>query len=154
VSKELDTSAQPQSLAESLSMAQPQITRTSLEGYSGLSRWLHWTIAVLVLVTVPAAMGMARMGDGPAKETLYVLHTSIGVTIFVLMIGRLINRMSSGWPPHEPTLEQWQRKLSRAVHTLFYILLLAMPMVGYLGNAAAGNATPFIGLVNYSANHR
>lgn len=89
---------------------------------------------------------MARLADGPTKDGLYNLHKSIGVLIFLLMAARLINRMSSGWPPHEPSLPDWQRTLSRAVHISFYALLLVMPIGGYLANSAYGAGTPFFGL--------
>lgn len=44
-------------------------------------------------------------------------------------------------------MPDWQRTLSRAVHISFYVLLLAMPIGGYLANSAYGAGTPFFGLV-------
>jgi len=51
-----------------------------------------------------------------------------------------------GAPIAEPGIERWQKAVSSAVHTSLYVLLLAMPIVGYIANSAYGAPTPFFGL--------
>jgi cytochrome b561 len=115
-------------------------------GYPSTSKWLHWLIAACVLVTLPVSLAMVRVGEGPAQDVLYNFHKSLGILILVLMLLRLINRLVAGAPAPDPTLEPWQRTLSSAVHGLLYVLLLAMPVVGYVANSAYGAPTPFFGL--------
>jgi cytochrome b561 len=115
-------------------------------GYPPTSKWLHWLIAACVLVTLPVSLAMVRVGEGPAQDALYNFHKSLGILILVLMLLRLINRLAVGAPAPDPTLEPWQRALSSAVHGLLYVLLLAMPVVGYVANSAYGAPTPFFGL--------
>ena len=119
---------------------------TRTDGYPSTSKLLHWLVAACVLATLPVALLMVRVGEGPTQNALYNFHKSLGVLILVLMVLRLINRLAVGAPVPDPTLEPWQRKLSSAVHGLLYVLLLAMPVVGYVANSAYGAPTPFFGL--------
>ena len=114
--------------------------------YPATSKLLHWLIAASVLTTAPVAIAMGRVAPGPTQDSLYNLHKSLGVLIFVLMALRLINRLTVGAPIADPAIEPWQKALSAIVHTLLYILLLAMPIVGYVANSAFGAPTPFFGL--------
>lgn len=121
---------------------------TRIDGYPGTSKLLHWLVAACVLTTAPVAIAMGRVGPGPTQDSLYNLHKSLGVLIFVLMILRLINRIVKDAPIPDPSIEPWQRAVSSAVHGLIYVLLLAMPVVGYIANSAFGAPTPFFGLFN------
>lgn len=115
--------------------------------YPSSSKWLHWLVAISVLTTAVVAIAMANfVQPGPTHDFLYNFHKSLGALIFVLMALRLINRLVLGAPMAEPGIEPWQKALSSAVHGLLYLLLLAMPVVGYIANSAYGATTPFFGL--------
>jgi len=62
------------------------------------------------------------------------------------MVLRLINRLAVGALSAEAGIEPWQKAVSSIVHTSLYVLLLAMPIVGYIANSAYGASTPFFGL--------
>ena len=115
-------------------------------GYSGFHKLLHWLVALSVLTTVPVALAMGRAAPGPMQDNLYNFHKSLGVTIFVLMVLRIISRVTAGAPAPEPTLNRFQRAASSAVHGLLYLLLILMPINGYVANSLFGAATPVFGL--------
>ena len=119
---------------------------TRTDHYPATSKLLHWLVAICVLTTAPVAITMTRLSEGPTRDTLYNFHKSLGVLILILMTLRLINRLAAGAPIPEPGIERWQQAVSSVVHTLFYVLLLAMPIVGYIANSAYGAPTPFFGL--------
>jgi cytochrome b561 len=119
---------------------------TRTDHYPATSKLLHWLVAICVLTTAPVAIAMIRVGEGPTQDVLYNFHKSLGILIFILMALRLINRLAVGAPIADPGIEPWQRAVSAAVHTSFYVLLIAMPIVGYVANSAYGAATPFFGL--------
>jgi cytochrome b561 len=119
---------------------------TRTDHYPATSKLLHWLVAACVLVTVPVAIAMDRVGQGPTQDSLYNLHKSLGVLILALMVLRLINRLVAGALAPEAEIEPWQRAVSSIVHTSLYVLLLAMPIVGYIANSAYGASTPFFGL--------
>jgi cytochrome b561 len=116
--------------------------------YPTTSKLLHWLVAICVLATAPVAIAMTRVGEGPTQNALFNFHKSLGVLILILMILRLINRLAVGAPIADPAIAPWQKAASAAVHTSFYVLLLAMPIVGYIANSAFGAPTPFFGLFN------
>jgi cytochrome b561 len=89
---------------------------------------------------------MTRVGEGPIQDSLFVFHKSLGVLILILVILRVINRLIVGAPAPEPGIEPWQKTVSSATHGLLYVLLLAMPIVGYVANSLYGAPTPFFGL--------
>ena len=114
--------------------------------YPATSKLLHWLVAACVLTTAPVAIAMTRVGEGPTQDVLYNFHKSLGVLILILMILRLVNRLAAGAPIADPGIEPWQKTVSSIVHTSLYVLLLAMPVVGYIANSAYGATTPFFGL--------
>ena len=89
---------------------------------------------------------MGRAAPGPMQDNLYNFHKSLGVTIFVLMVLRIITRFTAGAPAPEPTLNRFQRAASSAVHGLLYLLLILMPINGYIANSLFGATTPVFGL--------
>ena len=115
-------------------------------GYPATSKWLHWLVAACVLLTAPVAIAMVRAPKGPTQDMLYNLHKSLGVVIFILVVLRLANRLILGAPAPAPGIERWQKAASSATHGLIYVLLVAMPIVGYIANSAFGAPTPFFGL--------
>jgi cytochrome b561 len=116
--------------------------------YPATSKLLHWLVAICVLITAPVAIAMIRVNEGPLQDILFFLHESLGPLILILMVLRLINRLVVGAPAADPAIEPWQKAVSAVVHTSLYVLLLAMPIVGYVANSAYGAPTPFFGLFN------
>jgi cytochrome b561 len=119
---------------------------TRTDHYPASSKWLHWLIAICVLTTAPVAIAMTQVSAGPTQDALYNFHKSLGILIFILTALRLINRLAVGAPIADPGIEPWQKTVSAVVHTSFYVLLIAMPIVGYIANSAYGAPTPFFGL--------
>ena len=119
---------------------------TRTDHYPATSKLLHWLVAACVLITAPVAIAMTRVDKGPTQDALYNLHKSLGVLILILMVLRLINRLAVGALAPEGEIAPWQKTVSSIVHTSFYVLLLAMPVVGYIANSAYGATTPFFGL--------
>jgi cytochrome b561 len=119
---------------------------TRTDHYPATSKLLHWLVAACVLITLPVAIAMNRVGQGPTQDSLYNLHKSLGILILVLMLLRLINRLVVGALAPEAEIAPWQKTVSSIVHASLYVLLLAMPIVGYIANSAYGASTPFFGL--------
>jgi cytochrome b561 len=124
---------------------------TRTDHYPATSKLLHWLVAVCVLTTAPVAITMTRIAEGPTRDALYNFHKSLGVLILVLMVLRLINRLAVGALAPEAEIAPWQKVVSSIVHTSLYVLLLAMPVVGYIANSAYGATTPFFGLFELPA---
>jgi cytochrome b561 len=117
------------------------------EPYSSTARTFHWLTAALVATQVPLGVYMVYRGEATKFDattgTLYDTHKLLGVTIFAIVLLRLLYRLARGAPGHEPTIEPWQRVVSRINHWLLYLFLLLVPIGGYLGVSYYGAAAPF-----------
>jgi cytochrome b561 len=117
--------------------------------YGPVARSIHWLIAALAVIVV--ALGWAS-GAAPhntsARESLLLLHRSVGLTVLALMVFRAL----WGWrhpPPVLPsTVGHIDAGLAHLTHLGLYLIFLVMPLAGYLNAAAAGHAVSFFGLVS------
>jgi cytochrome b561 len=111
--------------------------------YSTGARHFHWWTVGLLLIQAPVGLYMVYRGptlniwDG-LTDTLYSSHKTLGLVILVLVIARLVYRFAHGAPPDEPTLEWWQKAASHATHWSLYLLLILVPIVGWLGISLYG----------------
>lgn len=118
----------------------PTVETTSgfIEVYTPTARAFHWIVVALVAVQVPIGLYMVYRGGtlniwDSVTNNLYSSHKLIGVIILAVVILRLGYRLSAGAPHPEPTLEPWQRIVSEITHWAIYLLLLVVPVLGYLG---------------------
>lgn len=95
--------------------------------YSTVAILLHWTIAALLVL----AVGLAWYADNTDTTAALQLHKPVGITILLLTVIRLGWRLINPAPPLSSHLKPWERFLARAVHVLFYVLLLALPLSGW-----------------------
>lgn len=112
--------------------------RVPVETYSRIARLLHWTTVVLLAVQFPVGLYMVYRGNSlnlwdNLTNALYSSHKLVGVTILLIVLWRLVYRMTRGAPADEPTIEPWQRVVSHLNHWGLYVLLLAAPIAGYIG---------------------
>jgi cytochrome b561 len=117
-------------------------------GYTPVARFLHWTVATLVLLMLPLGLVIANEWGGPAQTFLYNLHKSIGATLIPLVVIRLLYRLNHPPPPLPSDLPAIQRFAAHATHWALYVLILAQPIVGYIMTSAFPAPVPFFGLFN------
>ncbi|HEX2336883.1 MAG TPA: cytochrome b [Hyphomicrobiaceae bacterium] len=106
--------------------------------YSKTARRLHWWTVALIAIQAPLGFGMVYRGGtlniwDAITNTLYNAHKLIGIVIFFLVLARLAYRLTQGAPADEPTIEWWQKAAAHATHWSLYLLLLLVPIAGYLG---------------------
>jgi cytochrome b561 len=125
------------------------MNRNTAERWGRGSIALHWTIAALILlVQVPAGLTMNRVGPGLLQNILYDTHKMTGLTVFALVVIRLVWRWANPVPELPADLPPWQAVLARATHVLLYLLILAMPVSGFIYTAAGGFPVPLFYLAN------
>ena len=114
--------------------------------YSAAAKWLHWIMAVMILASVSVGLTMVRLPEGPVQDKLYGNHEAFGFIIFLFALVRLINRLASPPPAPAPQLTRFERIASVSTHHLLYVLMLAMPLVGWAGKSAYGAPLSVFGL--------
>jgi len=115
--------------------------------YGRVAIGLHWSVVLGLVGTVVLALYLATLDSGDSKDALLGIHKSLGVIIFLLMIGRLTWRHVRR-PPPLPSMPHWQQVVARVTHWLLYLTVIAMPVSGYVSVAARGRETIFLGLVS------
>src|SRR4051812_25895002 len=105
-------------------------------GYTPVARALHWIIAVLVLMMIPAGIVMANFPDSPTKNLLYHLHRSTGVVLTPLILFRLFYRIPHRPPPLPADIPAIQQLAAHANHWGLYALLIVQPIVGWIATSA------------------
>jgi cytochrome b561 len=112
--------------------------------YTRTAAVLHWLIALLITCGFCLGLYMVDLKFSPAKLALYSYHKWIGVSIFSLALLRLIWRLTHAPPPLPETMPAWQRHIAVALHVVLYLLILIIPLTGWLYSSAAGVPTvPF-----------
>jgi len=91
---------------------------------------LHWTIALLIIGLILLGLLMTQEWM-PNRFAIYQWHKSIGITVLVLSVARLLWRLGHRPPPLPDTLPSWQRTASHLTHGAFYALMFAMPLLGW-----------------------
>ena len=123
--------------------------------YSPIQKWLHWIIAILVIAMIPAGLIFTDFDNKPAIEGLfgegsfnmfYDGHKSMGFLILFLMILRLLFRAGRGSPPYRTKLTPFEKMASGGVHVALYVLLFAVPILGWAGTGAFPAPLPVFGL--------
>lgn len=115
--------------------------------YSNTAVAFHWVTVVLVLYQTYLGFRFGWSEPGPARDDVFLWHKTVGVVILLLVLARLAYRLKSRPPPFPPELPDWERVTAVWNHWLFYILLIAMPIVGFVAVSgyANGPTTPLLG---------
>lgn len=105
----------------------------------------HWAIALLVIVNLVIGLFHESLFN-PAQ--VMPLHKSLGILILVLTIGRIAWRLGHRPPPLPVAMSGFERMVMKGTHLLFYILLIAVPMSGWVmsSNPARPRPVDFFGL--------
>ena len=112
--------------------------------YGKVSRMLHWTIAILFISLIPMGIFASMIPeDTEYRNAYYVVHKTIGVTVFLLVIVRLIWNRLSLRPSLDSALTSREEKLAHRAHNTLYFMMLAIPITGFMMTSYHGYETYF-----------
>jgi cytochrome b561 len=115
--------------------------------YTRTAKGLHWLIALLMLGLLGLGFYMHDLPLSPEKLQLYAWHKWAGVTVFLLVILRLAWRVTHQPPALPAGMPKWQQWAAHATHVLLYVLMLAIPLSGWLMSSAKGFQTVWFGVL-------
>ena len=116
--------------------------------YTGTAKWLHWLVAVLIVVNLGLGLTMVDMpGITPTKLRYFNWHKWVGVTVFGLVVLRIGWRLSHRPPALPDSMPRWERRAAAASHAGLYVLMFALPLSGYFYSLAAGFPVVYLGLL-------
>lgn len=108
-------------------------------GYTATAKIVHWTMAVLILATIPVGFLMVQQGlPRPVQNALFIFHKNIGVVLLAFVVLRLAVRWRRPPPPLPDHMPRLQMLAAHATHLALYALMIVMPVAGYVRVRAGG----------------
>ena len=118
--------------------------RNTEKQYGVLAIFLHWLMAVLLIVLIILGLYMVKLPISLQKLKLYGLHKEYGLLALWLVVLRYAWRITSKIPVLN--LPRWEFLAARLVHAGFYVLMFALPLSGWCISSFAGLPVSFFGL--------
>jgi cytochrome b561 len=116
--------------------------------YTRVAMALHWIIAALIVWGFSLGWIMTDIPVfTPTKLRYFSWHKWIGVTVLVLALIRLLWRATHPAPALPAGMHTWEKLAAHAGHAALYILMLTIPVTGYLYSSAAGIQVVYLGVL-------
>ncbi len=123
--------------------------KSTSEKYGTVAVTIHWLSAVLILAQLGSGFRAASMVDSAAKEAILPFHAPLGIVILVLTIARLLWwKFADRKPDPVAGDPAWQTGAAKAVHVLFYIVIIGMVASGIGMMVASGAGEILSGAVD------
>jgi cytochrome b561 len=107
---------------------------------------MHWLVVVAVIAQLTLGFTFHDLpSTDPRKGPLFAAHATLGLIILIVMLVRLAWRQAHPVPKLPVTLSATEKKIAIANHWAFYLLLIGLPLGGYLLVNARGHSVPFFG---------
>ncbi len=119
--------------------------RNSSDHFSLVTRVLHWVTVVLVFAALVLGNRIANMEVSLSALKFFAYHKTVGITVLALIVARMLWHWLTRPPASVPSGVGWQVRLAKAVHRGFYVLLVAMPLTGWVASSATGVDTVVFG---------
>ncbi len=121
--------------------------------YSKSAIILHWLTALLIFALFGLGWYMAELPQKAPKSTsfdlfdlgvytmqfseaisprtfYFNLHKSLGLTLLLVLVARMIVRIREGHPPFPLNMQAWETRVAELTHKLLYVLMVAVPLLG------------------------
>ena len=98
---------------------------------------LHWSMAILILLQGIGGWIGQEMDRSPLKVDVMTAHKSLGITLLLLVVIRLLWRWTHPAPPPPPGSKPWEIRTASLSHTVLYLLMIALPLSGWLSASSS-----------------
>lgn len=119
--------------------------RNSSKNYGVVSLSLHWLMALLVFAMLALGWG-GGFAPGPWKPMMMQGHVGCGVALLILFFARFFWRIYNRPPRMPPGLSPAMQLAAHGVHGILYVMLLLMPLSGWVMLSAMGRPPSFFGI--------
>jgi cytochrome b561 len=111
--------------------------RNDADSWGAPAKLFHWLMAALILAQIALGLLAAGWRLSPTKIELFFWHKSTGMLILALLALRLAWRLANPTPALPSGMPAWERAAARASHLLLYVLMIALPLTGWIVNSAS-----------------
>jgi cytochrome b561 len=118
-----------------------------IKRYNTTAIIIHWLMAIMIVAMICLGLYMVGLEKGSDERSyFFALHKSIGLTLALLALFRLIWKIRSGSLALPDYVKPIQRKMATATHHLLYLMLFLQPVTGYISSSFSGYKTKFWGI--------
>lgn len=121
----------------------PNDMTDTAQRYNRVARALHWIIAALIIGNLAGGLLHDALED---VINLMPLHKASGMTVLALSLVRIAWRVTWRAPAHPKGMSGLEVLAAKATHLLFYGLMLAMPVTGWIMSSAGKYPLSWFGL--------
>ena len=118
--------------------------------YGAIAQLFHWVTALLVGLQLTLGLLAANLRPGLTQHAMEIRHTSVGMAVLALTIGRLAWRFTHAPPPLPLSLDKLETHMASGAHAVLYGLLLVQPITGWLLSPAAKHTRNLLRVVSLS----
>jgi cytochrome b561 len=111
---------------------------SDVKRYGRVARWLHWIVALFVIVQVPVGVAMTSAPLEAWADPLFILHKGLGAILLALVMGRALWRLTHAPPEFPDSLPPLEKRIAHRAHVAIYGALLIMVTSGYVRTVADG----------------
>lgn len=115
------------------------MTATPRTNYDSVAIILHWLMAILLIGMLLLGEDMMEVkkeiaeDQGTGAFSLVNLHINIGIAILILSVIRIAWRLANPPPALPDTVKPWEKKLATIIYGLYYVMMIGLPITGWLG---------------------
>lgn len=124
-----------------------QAPSEDLQRYTSVAIILHWTIAVLVLANWPLGYFSEAIEQQWAWSPV-AAHKSIGLRVLALSLVRVGWRLGHPPPAMPSSMPRWKKTAATVTHAALYVLIIALPLTGWLRTSSGKYPLTWFGLVD------
>jgi len=114
--------------------------------YTATAKFFHWLMAIAIVGLFAFGFYVSNMPLSPQKLQFLSYHKWTGVMIFILALVRLTWRISHRPPSLPAHMGRAEQLIAHAGHAVLYLLMLSVPLSGWLMSSAKGYQTVLFGV--------
>jgi cytochrome b561 len=113
--------------------------------YSGFAIGVHWGSVVVLALVAGLGWYMMSIEDEPGAGWYFAQHKSWGLVFALLLVARLVWRLFNQPASLPVVMPKWQQRLASGTQVLLYLLMVLMPLAGYLGASYSEHGVQLFG---------
>jgi cytochrome b561 len=121
--------------------------RNTPERWGAVAQSLHWGMALLILAMFALGLAAENWPLSPTKFELFFWHKSIGILLLALVLARIAWRLANPAPALPPDATALERRAALAAHGALYLLMVLVPLSGWVVNSAANFPFAVFGVI-------
>ena len=118
--------------------------KNTLTEYGLISKLLHWISAILLFIQIPLGFYLVDLDFGPERLTVEDIHVTVGLSIFYIVILRLLYKIFNPTTELEPSVFKGQKFLAKLNHVMLYVTILSITISGILKKLFNGETLTII----------